>query len=515
MANFLNTKIALRTDTIQKWNSLSNQVLLNGEVAIVMTDEKLPLFKIGDGIHKFYELPYSNSRISSDMVNATDIIAKSICQGANSSAVPQSLAAGLMVSSDVPYSQAFGYNTKTKSGDVYSFTWSGETSRDINKPYSSHAIGSFNINPNNGLSGFYIGDRNFKDIIESEISGFSKVTLISNDVAYSKDLSVINLSYNEYQDLVNSNATSPSILYIVSSDYVETYGQQIKNVAPATDLSDAVNLEQLTEVSSIVNDKFADYSLTSHTHSNYALSSIKVAGQALTADVTAATISNAIGLNDYSKVTLVSNDVAYSKDLSVVKITGEEYYKLVDDEKTNPSALYIVDDLNLNAYYQTIKNVASPELSDDAATKNYVDNAVKNNVQVSAVLDSGTQIASISVNGVATSLYAPASGGGIYRYPLITAALSTINGSLCCLIQDHAVTTIEVSSATTPLVITLPPKPSDNGARDFILRIEVSSSTAPGVTFVGLDESITFDSDSDDWMTIEPGLNLISFTETR
>ena len=388
MANFLSTKIALRTDTIQNWNNLSNQVLLNGEVAIVMTDEKLPLFKIGDGIHKFYELPYSNSRISSDMVNATDIIAKSICQGANSSAVPQSLAAGLMVSSDVPYSQAFGYNTKTKSGDVYSFTWSGETSRDINKPYSSHAIGSFNINPNNGLSGFYIGDRNFKDIIESEISGFSKVTLISNDVAY-------------------------------------------------------------------------------------------------------------------------------SKDLSVVKITGEEYYKLVDDEKTNPSALYIVDDLNLNAYYQTVKNVASPELSDDAATKNYVDNAVKNNVQVSAVLDSGTQIASISVNGVATSLYAPASGGGIYRYPLITAALSTINGSLCCLIQDHAVTTIEVSSATTPLVITLPPKPSDNGARDFILRIEVSSSTAPGVTFVGLDESITFDSDSDDWMAIEPGLNLISFTETR
>lgn len=246
MANLLSTKIALRTDTIHNWNSLSNQILLNGEAAIVMTDEKLPLFKIGDGVHKFYELPYSNSKISSDMVNAVNIIAKSICQGANSSAVPQSLAAGLMVSSDVPYSQAFGYNTKTKSGDIYSFTWSGEASRDINKPYSSHAIGSFNINPNNGLSGFYIGDRNLKDILESEISGVSKVALISNDVVY-------------------------------------------------------------------------------------------------------------------------------SKDLSVVKIAGEEYYKLVADEKTNPSVLYVVDDLYLNAYGQTIKNVASPELSNDAATKNYVD----------------------------------------------------------------------------------------------------------------------------------------------
>ena len=116
--------------------------------------------------------------------------------------MPQSLAAGLMVSSDVPYSQAFGYNTKTKSGDVYSFTWSGETSRDINKPYSSHAIGSFNINPNNGLSGFYIGDRNLKDIFESEISGVSKVALISNDIAYSKDLSVVKITGEEYYKLV-------------------------------------------------------------------------------------------------------------------------------------------------------------------------------------------------------------------------------------------------------------------------------------------------------------------------
>ena len=116
--------------------------------------------------------------------------------------------------------------------------------------------------------------------------------------------------------------------------------------------------------------------------------------------------------------------------------------------------------------------------------------------------------------------YSPSGNGGggssgPYRYPLVTAELSAINGQLCCLIQDHAITTIEVSSAETPLVVKLPPKPADNGARDFILRIEVSSSTAPGVTFAGLDESITFDSDSEDWMAIEPGLNLISFTETK
>jgi len=140
-------------------------------------------------------------------------------------------------------------------------------------------------------------------------------------------------------------------------------------------------------------------------------------------------------------------------------------------------------------------------------------------VSVDAILTTGTQIASISVGNQSYDLYAPTGGGGTptepYRYPLITAQLTSVGGSLCCLVEDHAVTTIEVSSASTPLIVKLPPKPAGNGSRDFILRIEVSSSTAPGITFAGLDESITFDSDSDDWMTIEPGLNLISFTETR
>lgn len=86
--------------------------------------------------------------------------------------------------------------------------------------------------------------------------------------------------------------------------------------------------------------------------------------------------------------------------------------------------------------------------------------------------------------------------------------------ALSCAVQDHAVTTIEISSAEMPVIVQMPTK-SSYGARDFILRVEVSASTAPSFTFVGFDETIAFDSDSDDWMTIEPGLNLISFTETK
>ena len=100
------------------------------------------------------------------------------------------------------------------------------------------------------------------------------------------------------------------------------------------------------------------------------------------------------------------------------------------------------------------------------------------------------------------------------RYKLITAELSDLNGSLCCMIEDHSITTIEISSSSTPVVVYLPEK-TDDGARDFIIRVEISSQTAPGFTFAGLDESMIFDSEDDDWAVLEPGLNLISFTETR
>lgn len=100
------------------------------------------------------------------------------------------------------------------------------------------------------------------------------------------------------------------------------------------------------------------------------------------------------------------------------------------------------------------------------------------------------------------------------RYSLLSATLSSVGSSLCCQIEDHAITTVGISSEATPVVVVLPPKQAD-GARDFILRVEVSSSTAPAFTFQGLDETLAFDSESDDWAVLEPGLNIVSFTETK
>lgn len=52
------------------------------------------------------------------------------------------------------------------------------------------------------------------------------------------------------------------------------------------------------------------------------------------------------------------------------------------------------------------------------------------------------------------------------------------------------------------------------GARDFILRIEISSASAPTFTFTNT-SGLDFESEDDDWAVMEPGVNLVSFTETK
>ena len=427
-----NTRIASRADTKQNWE-LNNPILLQGEIAIVF-DGNNQLFKVGDGQNHFNDLQYSfYDQFASEQINTSNLRAKSISQGYGSNVNGiGGIATGYKSQVSSNFAQAHGYQTKVSSD--FGYVWNGDNQIS---DYSDNGNGTFNINPKNGISGLYIGDRNLKDVIESEIS-------------------------------------------------------------------------------------------------------------------------------DFSKVTLISNDVAYSKDLSVVKIAGEEYCKLVAGGKANPSALYVVDDPYLNAYGQTIKNVAFPELSNDAATKNYVDSeiakmpqpdltqfykksetsssaeiadAIKNNVQVSAVLDSGTQIASISVDGVATTIYAPESSGAAewgsidgnvedqrdlikVNYPLDnpTASSETVDGVAYRRfdIKDHTIATITLSDET-PVRIHFPDKPTENFCRDFIVKIKVTSVNIPQVQFVKgqNDTSIGFEYEDDSWATLEVGINYFTFTETE
>lgn len=102
------------------------------------------------------------------------------------------------------------------------------------------------------------------------------------------------------------------------------------------------------------------------------------------------------------------------------------------------------------------------------------------------------------------------------NYPLVNATLVDENGGLGCTIQNNTITTIVVNSSDKTIYIHLPAETADNTARDFVIRLEVTAVTAPQVQFVPANsEEIDYEANDDAWATIEPGVNIISFTETK
>ena len=65
-------------------------------------------------------------------------------------------------------------------------------------------------------------------------------------------LSAIHINQEDFHEKVLCGQILSNELYIVSSDFINAYGQQVKNMSAATDLSDAVNFEQLLSVRSDV-----------------------------------------------------------------------------------------------------------------------------------------------------------------------------------------------------------------------------------------------------------------------
>lgn len=102
------------------------------------------------------------------------------------------------------------------------------------------------------------------------------------------------------------------------------------------------------------------------------------------------------------------------------------------------------------------------------------------------------------------------------NYPLVNATLVDENGGLGCTVQNNTITTIVVNSSDKTIYIHLPAETTDNTARDFVIRLEVTATTAPQVQFVPANlEEIDYEANDDTWATIEPGVNIISFTETK
>lgn len=551
-----NIRISLRTDDEKNWVS-SNPILNNGELAIVKMASNNIKIKVGDGIQKFNELQYLNDNLietnllSAVEISATSLSARCISQGYNTKSSPTSLATGILAEAEANFGVVHGIEAKIKKGDDYAFVFNGTNLQGIADRYTSHGEGTFSINPLSGLSGFYVGEQTLADLLDSSREDaleevvpaiFRNVQLVKpiQPEGHRLHLRCDIARDDQFEDMVaagidTANGSNFQLVKYFVQDGVSGIWETMTSAGLYTDADDvpasfyfADALSAIDETPKISSQYFLRYFWY------YELSGVERRSDQFSIAIPSNT---AVGANP--------GDVIHRGEFYDLKQTVQPLKQTISKE-TEYNRYYIckpmviseitssltgsfdvlLDDYEASQIYRMQFTVGSS----DATPRFFVDygNGPELAKELKVNQDSYTFKAEKSyytelqgdVLRVDTLGYSPSSDGGggssrPYRYPLVTAELSAVGGSLCCLIEDHTVTTIEVSSAATPLVVKLPPKPVDNRARNFILRIEVSSSTAPGVTFAGLDESITFDSDSEDWMAIEPGLNLISFTETK
>ncbi len=401
------------------------------------------------------------------------------------------------------------------------------------------------------------------------------------------NVNMVHISKEDYEQLVVTSSTVSSTLYIVSSDVIDAYGQQISNLAPGTDLSDAVNLEQLsnaissiqipTDLSSFTNSPGYllsipnTYALKTDIQMSYhqnehkivlssgsnetsvdcsdfikdgMLSAAELCGTqlVLTFNTDAGSQPISVDLSNFvdnyddkvtylssaisSKITIVdklANVSAQNANLSVVKLSTSEYEDMIVNGTTLSNCLYIVDNSFVDMYNEQIKYLAPGTDPTDAVNMQQLSSAISD--FLSAVPDSyktyDSILSSLSVDGYALSsqLTSKAETSAL-PYTLVNAVLNscTYNNAQCvsCQIEDRTITTLSVDGNTPDVVVFLPQKQNATAARDFILRVEISAATVPGFTFVGAgNETVQYDSEDDEWYVLEPGLNLISFTETK
>jgi len=78
----------------------------------------------------------------------------------------------------------------------------------------------------------------------------------------STDLSIVKISEDAYLDLVAKHTVDQKVVYIISSDYLNAYDKQIKNVASPISSTDAANkLYVDSQVSSKVDHVLSSVSL--------------------------------------------------------------------------------------------------------------------------------------------------------------------------------------------------------------------------------------------------------------
>ena len=137
-------------------------------------------------------------------------------------------------------------------------------------------------------------------------------------------------------------------------------------------------------------------------------------------------------------------------------------------------------------------------------------NYVQKNDVIPVEIPDGVPIATIG----GKTIKAPhgGSGGDVeYGYPLVTVTPTEVGGLMEAHVADYTISTITVTSET-PLKIVLPTNTTDRSLH-LLVRIVVDRlDDPPSVVFVPPSDDIGFESSETDWMTLDLGVNLFTFT---
>ena len=215
----------------------------------------------------------------------------------------------------------------------------------------------------------------------------SKIHIGTGDAltGVSADLSVIKLTNKEYANLLNNNRVSSNSIYIIEDSYIDSYGQIISNAtnsnideilssyahtsAISSDLTGYSEAATVKLVSALTIGKVGALSDSLSSTVNTITNSLSNTVSSISSDLSSA-ISSKIYIQDPTVSEL--SDGAYDVNLSVIKLTPNDYITKLTSDTICAQTLYVLCADYVDAFGQVISNAVNTSAAYNDSLSGYI-----------------------------------------------------------------------------------------------------------------------------------------------
>lgn len=332
MAITINTRIQNKNDLLSNWVE-ADPILLKGELATVVLSSNVVKLKVGDGKTKFTDLPYAYDSQFNDIRSLVDTIGNDYLTSEDKADILNQC----IENNELSLFLSGNSLVLDIAGAPHEIVLSNEYALKTPTEAMFASTAAMIAATNASLAE-----------TESRVSANAPKIYVSEDggttLEQVSELKLINIGAEEYFKLVKDGEVLSNAIYEISSDFSNAFGQQIKNVAEPTDDTDV-------------------------TTKGYVDSKIETILDDCTTSAEVSAIVDGFGFTD----TYVDG---VKTDLSTMHISEVDYFELVKNDNVVSNMVYVVSSDEDNHFGQRITNLGEPELSSDAATKNYVDTEI-------------------------------------------------------------------------------------------------------------------------------------------